>query len=135
MKSIIPNISVENCQGAVDFYQKVFGGEVQRLQLSDGVKGFEGQEGKILHAEVHINENCIIYLADIFQETNKGEHISLVLEMESKEEINQVYSELIKDGSVQFELQQTFWGALHAMVTDKFGISWSLNYTLEENDS
>jgi PhnB protein len=129
MKSIIPDIYVENCKAVLEYYKDVFGGEIRNLKLSDGIEMFKGHEGKIIHSELHINENCILYLVDIFDDKKETGNIQLVLELDSEEEINRVYSALKENGSVNFELQKTFWGAYHAVVTDQFGTTWGLNYT------
>lgn len=130
MKSITPDITVENCADALEYYQSLFGGEQKNVQKADGQPMFAGHEGRIIHSELHINDRCVIYLVDRFGEKGKGSNINLVLEMDSEEEINRLYSALSMDGSIQFELQKTFWGAHHAMVTDRFGVSWALNYTV-----
>lgn len=129
MKSIIPEIYVENCKAALEYYKGIFGGEIKNLRLADGIEMFKGHEGKIIHSELHINESCILYLVDIFDEKKKTENIHLVLELDNEEEINRVYSSLKDLGSVKYELQKTFWGAYHAVVTDQFGNTWGLNYT------
>jgi PhnB protein len=90
---------------------------------------FKGHEGKIIHSELHINENCILYFVDIFDDKKETSNIQLIIELDSEEEINRVYSALKEKGSVSFELQKTFWGAYHAVVTDQFGTTWGLNYT------
>ncbi|MED4161008.1 VOC family protein [Shouchella clausii] len=90
---------------------------------------FKGHEGKYIHAELHINENCILYMADVFgQKTIQGSHILLGPDLDSEEEITRIYNELSKDGEVQMELQDTFWGAKHAIVKDRNGVSWELNF-------
>jgi PhnB protein len=129
MKRIIPEIFVENCKEALDYYKEVFGGEIKNVQLADGKEMFKGFEGKIIHSELHINDDCVMYLVDILNDSHKGINVHLLLEMDSEEEINRVYSALIKDGSAKFELQKTFWGAYHAVVTDCFGNTWGLNYS------
>lgn len=129
MKSIIPSIYVEKCKEALDFYKGVFGGELKNVQLADNIQMFKGHEGKIIHSELHVNDTCVLYFVDLFDEKKDNSGIQLVLELDSEEEINKVYSELSKSGSVGFELQKTFWGAFHAVVTDSYGVTWGLNYT------
>jgi PhnB protein len=128
MKRIIPEVYVENCKEALDYYQEVFRGEIKNVQLADGKPMFAGYEGKIIHSELHINDACIIYLVDVLDETKKGRNTHLLLELDSEEEINRLYSSLSKNGTIVFELQKTFWGAYHAVVTDSFGNTWGLNY-------
>jgi PhnB protein len=120
---------VPNCREALPFYQKVFGGELQNIQTADDKEMFKGHEGKIVHAELHVNSQCLFYFGDIFQESAEAGNIGLILELDSEEEINRLYSLLSQNGSVKYELQKTFWGALHAVITDSYGVSWSLNFT------
>ncbi|MBU8598787.1 VOC family protein [Shouchella clausii] len=129
MKRIVPHLRIENCKEEIEYYQNVFGGEIKNTQLSDGIEMFKGHEGKYIHAELHINENCILYMADVFgQKTIQGSHILLGPDLDSEEEITRIYNELSKDGEVQMELQDTFWGAKHAIVKDRNGVSWELNF-------
>jgi PhnB protein len=129
MKSIIPSISVENCKEAIEYYRTTFGGEIMMVKVADNSEMFKDHEGKIMHSELHISENCVMYFTDIFGDKPQGGNVQLVLEMDSQSQIEQVYSELSKAGKVNFELQKTFWGAFHAVLTDKYGVSWGLNYT------
>jgi PhnB protein len=130
MKSIIPEIYVNNCKEALEFYKEAFGGEIRNVRTGQGIEMFKGHEDKIIHSELHINPNCVIYLVDMFGDS-KDSNINLVIEMDSEEEINRVYSFLKDKGSVKFELQKTFWGAFHAVVTDIYGNTWGLNYMVK----
>lgn len=127
MKSANPYLFVENCTEVMEYYRSIFGGEVKNVQLADGIEMFKGQEGKCLHAELHLGVS-IIHFSDVFGSVTKGNNVKITLEFESEEEIRNVYDTLIADGHASVELQNTFWGALHANVTDKHGIGWLLNY-------
>lgn len=130
MKKIIPSISVDNCSEALEFYKNVFGGEVKNLQMADGKEMFKGFEGKIVHSELFINNDCILHLNDTFGDKKVQEsNISLMLQMESLEEIERIYSAVSKNGHVIYELQKTFWGSYHAEVADSFGVRWSLEFS------
>lgn len=129
MEKIIPNISVENCKEAIEFYKGVFGGEVKNVQLANGKEMFKGHEGKIIHSELVINDDCIMYLTDIFGEKIADSNISLILQLSSEEEINRLYEVFEKNGNVTFPLQKTFWGSFHAVITDSYGVTWNLDYS------
>lgn len=129
MRRIIPNITVENCKEALEYYKDVFGGEVKNVQMANGKEMFKGHEGKIIHSELVINDNCIMYITDIFGPKANDSNISLMLELESQEEINKLYALLKEKGIVTYELQRTFWGSYHAVVTDCYGITWNLDYS------
>lgn len=130
MKKIIPHIIVDNCQEALEYYKGIFGGEIQNTQKADPIEMFKGHEGKLIHAELHINEDCVIYFVDIFEaKLNIGNHIGILLELESDEEISRIFASLSEEGTVKMKLQDTFWGAKHGELIDKNGIKWELNYT------
>ena len=97
MNRIVPNISVENCKEVLDYYKEVFGGEIKNLQMTDGKEMFKGQEGKILHAELHINADCILYLNDTFGSKTESSNISIILQLDSEDEINQLVDAKIED--------------------------------------
>jgi PhnB protein len=77
----------------------------------------------------NINADCVIYLNDIFEEKKAGSNISLMLQLGCETEINNLYAKISKQGNVIFALQKTFWGSYHAVVTDCFGTTWSLDYS------
>lgn len=129
MKKIYPHIYIENCKEAIEYYQQVFGGDIKNTQLADGIEMFKGHEGKYIHAELHINEECILFFADVFKPQIKGNNIWIAQEMSSEDELNDIYGALSKDGVIKMELQDTFWNSRFAVVTDKFGITWELNFT------
>jgi len=131
VQKIIPNISINECKKALDFYRGVFGGEVKNVQMADGVEMFKGHEGKIIHSELVINDCCILYLTDVFHDSaTQQSNITLMLQIDNLDEINKVYSALKQDGSVEYELQKTFWGSYHAVLTDKFGVKWSMDFAV-----
>ncbi|WP_066074742.1 VOC family protein [Neobacillus soli] len=119
MKSASPYIFVDNCLKVMEHYQGLFGGEITNIQKSD--------DGKCLHAELHLG-NSIIHFSDTFGKIQEGDSVRISLECESEEEIRRVYDSLSKEGIITAELQDTFWGAIHANLVDQFGIGWLLNY-------
>lgn len=131
MKRIIPEIYVRDCKNALEFYKGVFGGEIKNIQMADGIEMFKGHEGKIIHSELHINPDCVMYFIDILGDGKTAGNANQLLELDSEEEINRIYKELSKNGSVKYELQKAFWGAYHAVVTDIYGNTWGLNLTLK----
>lgn len=128
MKKILPHIYVENCKEELEYYKQIFGGEIKNTQTGDGMEMFKGHEGKYIHAELHINENCVIYFADAFRPLIKGDNVWTTLDISSEEEINSIYEKLSKDGEIHMELQDTFWNSRFAVVKDKNGFTWELNY-------
>lgn len=130
MKQIIPEIYIKDCKKALDFYLGLFGGEVKNLQLSDDLPMFKDMKDKVIHSELHVNGKCVFYFIDIFEEKRKTPgNITLVLHMDDKTELEKCYSSLSDGGVIGMPLQKTFWGAWHAIVTDRFGAPWALSCT------
>jgi PhnB protein len=129
VKKIIPHITVAGCKEAIEYYQSILGGDIQRTQLADGIEMFKGHEGKYIHAELHFDNGFTIYFNDVFgNEPVIGTNIEIGLELENDEEINRIYEAFAQEGYVKMELQDTFWGARYGKVTDKYGMTWELNY-------
>ncbi|WP_231633183.1 VOC family protein [Numidum massiliense] len=85
-------------------------------------------------SELHVNEQCVLYFADIFQNNiTKGNHIQLTLDLEDDAEITRLYASLAKDGEVKMELQDTFWNAKYGIVTDPYGVTWELNFSKQSH--
>lgn len=121
-----------NAREALNYYKNVFGGEILSMQTfgeADYPTPPEA-ENRIIHAQFK-KDAFFVMVSDTFpnQPVEVGNHISLVLEMESEESIQNVYDMLKKESEILMELQETFWGAKYAKVKDKFGVIWDLNYT------
>ena len=52
---------------------------------------------------------------------------SISLQVDNVPEAERLYEALSEGGSVQMELQATFWATRFAMLTDRFGVSWMIN--------
>jgi PhnB protein len=119
MKSASSYIFEDNCLNVMEYYKELFRGEIKNIQKTG--------DGKCLHAELHLG-NGIIHFSDTFGKTHEGDNVRVNLECESEEEIRRVYHSLSKAGKITAELQDTFWGAIHANLVDQYGIGWLLNF-------
>lgn len=121
MKSVSPFVIVDNCEDALKFYQEVLGGEVKILNKNDDKATFAH----------FLLDNSTIQIADSavagYPVTHGGNH-RIYLQFDNEEEVRKVYETLKVDGKVDSELQKTFFGALLAVLTDKFGVNWNLAY-------
>ncbi len=121
-----------NAKEALNYYKEVFGGEISGLQTfgeADYPTPPE-MDDRVMHAQFK-NDGLFLMASDGFleHEVSPGNNISLALELDNEEEIQRIYDQLAKSGSVLMELQDTFWGAKYAKVKDPFGVIWDLNYT------
>ncbi len=77
-----------------------------------------------------MNETCVLFFGDPFEEIKEGNRFGVLLNLDSEEEIDRLYKDLLEDRKPLMELKKTFWGALFAVVKDHYGVTLSLNYTL-----
>jgi PhnB protein len=51
-----------------------------------------------------------------------GNNINFTIGLKDMDEIKSIFSQLKEGGTVNMELQETFWSKLYGSVADKFGI-------------
>lgn len=139
--SLFINFSGE-CREALDFYAKAFESEVQQVMTYGEMPPDpnyampEADKGRIGYAQIPIFGANIMF-CDIPSDMPlvKGNNISPTLGSTDAEEIRRAFTALAAEGTVDMELQKTFWSGLYGMVTDKYGITWqfSLNDDTQYN--
>ena len=129
-----------NCREAVEFYADVFNTELQEIMTFDQMPPDENftlpQEynDMILHTHLDIR-GTMVMLSDLPPEMgtlNKGNNVSLTVLSSDLAEIQRLYDRLKEGGSVEMELQETFWSKAYASVIDRFGVPWQLDLDTEE---
>lgn len=124
-----------NCREAVEFYADVFGtGEPRIMSFAEAPPNPEfvlPEEAKnlIMHAQLNINGSTVMF-SDVFpgMPFTQGNNIILTVVSKNMEEVKSFFNKLKEGGSVDMELQETFWSKCYGSVTDKFGIAWQLSY-------
>ncbi|WP_232696461.1 VOC family protein [Brevibacillus daliensis] len=122
MISVSPFIVVEDCKETIEYYQSILGGEIKLLN---------GSPEKMNHAELHVGNSHIHISGSFGKPIVPGDNTRIIMVFESEEEIRHVFQELSKDGKVTIDLMETFFGALHGQVTDKYNVNWVMNYFLK----
>lgn len=135
MKSIQPYLNFNgNCEEAFSVYEKAFNGKITSVnkfsEMPDQVPA--GAEDLIMHIEMEIGD-IIIYGSDSLPEqpVEAGSNMFINLLCESVAEQDHAFNVLKEGGIVMMAPEETFWGSRFAMLTDKFGINWMLDYSLE----
>jgi PhnB protein len=121
-----------NCEEVLNYYRDLLDGEITYIQrygeAPEGMWEVKGNENKIMHASL-LAGGVVLYFSDILgSEGHAGEgSVALTLELEPEEDMEAIYNDLSKDGTVLVPIQDTFWNARHATVLDKFGFNWIIN--------
>lgn len=140
MKSVNPYLNFNgNTEEAFEFYQSVFGGELQidRYKDLDDKKGATGEDlNKVANVMLPIGANTVLFGSDILksmgQSVTAGNNFYINLETESEKETQRLFNKLSDGGEVEMPLEHTGWAKKFGMIEDRFGIHWMVYYTGEE---
>lgn len=119
-----------NCEEALDFYKDALGGHISQIgRYGDSpMESPEELKDKIIHARLSFGDAMIMF-SDAMngKDTPQTDNISLSVECDTDEQLEEVFSKMSKGGKVTMPLQDQFWGARFGMLTDKFGFHWMFN--------
>jgi PhnB protein len=141
MLTINPYLNFKgNTEEAFNFYRSVFGGEFSVLQRFKDTpecdKISPAEQEKIMHVALPLSNGYVLMATDalesIGQTLQVGNNFYIAIHPESKEEAAKLFNGLSAGGKQTMPLQETFWGAYFGMFTDKFGVQWMINYTLNQ---
>lgn len=121
-----------NADEAIKFYIKALETEppqVMRYREQPPPDMPEEFLDRIMHAEI-IAAGCVFYISDAVgaNQVTVGNNVQINLNCDSEAQLRWIYDHLSEGARIHMELQDTFWGAKYAMLTDRFDIPWSLNY-------
>lgn len=124
-----------NCKEAVEFYAEAFKTEKPTfMKFSDGPPNPEypvppEAANMIMHTSLNIGGSTLMF-SDAFpgMPMITGNNISLTYITSDLDEINLIFNKLKQGGTVDMELQQTFWSKSFGSLTDKFGVPWQLSH-------
>jgi predicted 3-demethylubiquinone-9 3-methyltransferase (glyoxalase superfamily) len=113
---------------AVDFYRSVFP-DAEVIELDRYGPGEPGKEGTIKRARLSIGGQSVLctdsYIKHGFSFTPS---FSFFVECKSEERIRSLNTALKEGGAELMPLASYGFSTLFAWVTDRFGVSWQLNY-------
>ncbi|CAH8712708.1 VOC family protein [Paenibacillus thiaminolyticus] len=114
-------------EAAMNLYTSLFAdGKIVSLVRHDGSGG--GEEGKVLHAVFSLNGQTFMCIdSSIMHEFTFTPSMSLFVDCESEQEIDELYAKLSDGGQVLMALGPSPFSKKFGWVNDKFGVSWQLN--------
>jgi PhnB protein len=122
---------------AFNFYKSVFGtdfiGNISRygdLPVQEGQPEMpEDLKRLVLNIKLPIVGGHILAGTDTMRgELKQGDAITIALELDTKEQADDLFAKLSDGGVVDTPLQTMPWGDYFGSVADKFGIPWMFNY-------
>ena len=132
MNSIVAYLHFNgNCREAMSFYQACLGGDLALQTV--GESPMASQTPPESHQDVMHSMLSSGGIALMASDMGKGQFvhgnsISLMISYDTEEEINRCFARLSEGGTVQYPLAVQFWGSIYGELTDKFGLTWTMNY-------
>ena len=117
-----------NAREAMEFYQSVFGGNLNLRSFKDsGAAQSPAQEDLIMHGELIAEDGMRLMGCD--DPEGKSYATSIALEGDNVEHLNSYWNTLKDGATILAAIEVTPWGDTFGMLTDKFGIRWLINST------
>lgn len=137
MKSVNPYINFNgNCEEAFEFYQSVFGGELDLVRYKDldNQMGLTGEDLNMIgNVSLPLVGDTLLYGSDtpepFGQPVQGGNKFQINIETESAEEAERLFNALSDGGEVIMPLQGTEWAEKFSMFSDRFDVQWMVMYT------
>ena len=124
-----------NCREAVEFYAEVFSTEKPQImtfgEAPPNPEYVMPEEAKdlVMHTRLTIQGSTVMF-SDVFPGTPfvEGNNISLSVSSTDMEQVKSYFAQLAEGGTVNMELQETFWSKSYGNLKDRFGIEWQVGY-------
>lgn len=130
---ITPNLHFNgNCQEAMNLYEKTFAGKLTQLiryhsadpaDFNDPLT--EEQKNYVYHAEMTIAGQRFFF-SDSFDPVSSGRNMSIVITLDTPDEVRSAYNLLIDGGAAIHPLTETTYSSCFASLVDKFGMRWEI---------
>ncbi|MFE1850666.1 VOC family protein [Streptomyces sp. NPDC059489] len=115
---------------ALQFYKEVFGGTLVLSTYGEAGQPDTSMTDKIMHGMLETPSNYTLMAAD----TPAGEHkpgnaYSVSLSGDDDTELRGYWEKLSDGATVAVPLDKQMWGDIFGMCTDRYGITWMVNFT------
>lgn len=119
---------------AMEFYQSILGGELLMQKYSEtGMPTSEETKDLIIHA--YLKNDALTFMAsdgNAEHPITMGDNIHMSVVGSDTEKLTDWFNRLAEGGKIDMPLEKQFWGDVYGMLTDKFGVHWSVNISSGE---
>lgn len=121
----------DNARDAMQYYQKVFGGDLRVVTFGEqGACPPDSPDAKlVMHAALEVPGGFTVMAADSPKSLGAPEHkpvasMSICVSGDDAEALRGHWKELSAGGKVQMPMEKQSWGDEFGMCVDKFGVPW-----------
>jgi len=129
-----------DCRQAFEFYRSVFGGDfsiVSTYAEAPADPGIpEAERDRVMHVSLPVGSSVLMgsdCCSAMGPPPVVGNNFTIAIEGESRAHCDEMFAGLSEGGTVKMPLADMFWGAYYGMWTDRYGINWLVNYTLQQD--
>ena len=120
-----------NAREAMEFYQSVFGGELDSSTWSDmpDMPGYTPEMAdKVMHSMLTVSDSITLMGADMPDSPGpQGSPISVSLSGEDESELRGWWDKLSDGAEITAPFGKAPWGDTFGMCVDRFGVHWMVN--------
>ncbi len=123
-----------NAREAMEFYQSVFGGQLEITTFGQMGTSDPALADKVMHAHLTTDKGYVLMASDVppDSEYTPGNTIACSLSGDPGEGLEQVWEKLSEGGQVIMPFGKQMWGDLYGMCVDRFGIQWMVDVAQPE---
>ncbi|RFU38026.1 VOC family protein [Actinomadura logoneensis] len=116
-------------RAAMEYYQKVFGGELNIQSFGDMGQTDPALKDNVMHAMLVTGSGFTIMASDTppGMEARGAGNVAIALSGDNGEELRRYWAGLSDGGSVQTALERQMWGDEFGQCVDRFGVEWMVN--------
>lgn len=125
-----------NCREAFEFYRSVFGTEFVVLttfaEAPEDMEVPEAHKDKVMHVTLPVGSSVLMGSDNdpSGPPVVVGNNFSISVDIEGRQESDDLIGKLSDGGTVTMPMQETFWGSYFGTCTDKFGVNWMVSCDL-----
>ncbi len=96
--------------------------------LPEGEQVPEGAEDLVMHAALKFDDHLLM-ASDAFDTENFGpvQHMYVNFTTSDLDDAERVFAALCEGGTIEMEMEETFWAPRFGVVVDRFGTPWMVN--------
>ncbi len=126
-----------NCEEAMNFYKEKLDGNIKSIQHFGETPepGPAEYKDKVMHGIMDFQGFTVMFSDSMgAHNVQFGNNFSIALDFKNDGEMRRAFDAISTNGgTVTMPLEDTFWGAVFGMCTDKFGINWMFNFDKPKN--
>lgn len=119
-----------DCRAAFTFYQSVFGGDLELTAHKDTPSAEHvpaEMQNQIMHGTLKIGDAILMGSDAPMASANSFSGTYISVHPGTVEDADRMFAALKEGGTVEMDLEQTFWAKRFGMLRDRWGVKWMFN--------